>query len=378
MLDLEILRLIWWVLLGLLLVGFAITDGFDFGAAVLLPLVARKEIEKRIVLNSIGPFWEGNQVWIILGAGAIFAAWPVVYAVAFSGLYFVILLLLLTMGISRPVSFKYRSKLANRHWRDAWDWAVFIGGLLPALIFGILVGNVLTGVPFNFDNTLRIFYSGSFLNLFSPFACWCGLTSLFMLVMHGGLYLAIKTENPINRRAVYFTRWAALLTIIFFAIGGIWVSIFLPGYQVANGVDPHGFSNPLHKQVIVQTAAWIKNYSLFPFVLFAPALGFLGACGVLLTAGAYNRVAFVCSAFSLFGIITTVGVSMFPFILPSSSDPASSLLVWDSSSSALTLLLMLCATIIFLPLITIYTSWVYYALRGKVSIETIEQDKHSY
>jgi cytochrome bd ubiquinol oxidase subunit II len=148
MLDIETLRVIWWLLLGVLFIGFAVTDGFDFGAAILFPLVARDETERRIVLNSIGPFWEGNQVWIILGAGAIFAAWPYVYAVAFSGFYFLILLLLLTMGISRPVSFKYRSKLPNIFWRRFWDWIVFIGGFCPALIFGLLIGNILAGVPF--------------------------------------------------------------------------------------------------------------------------------------------------------------------------------------------------------------------------------------
>lgn len=148
MLDIETLRLIWWVLIGVLFMGFAIMDGFDLGAATLLPFVTRNEIERRIVLNVIGPIWEGNQVWIILGAGALFAAWPYVYAVAFSGAYFVVLLLLLTMGISRPVSFKYRSKLPNVFWRRFWDWVVFIGGCLPSIIFGALIGNVLIGLPF--------------------------------------------------------------------------------------------------------------------------------------------------------------------------------------------------------------------------------------
>lgn len=168
MLTIDVLRIIWWVLLGILLMGFAITDGFDFGAAILSPFVAKTESQRRIVLNAIGPFWEGNQVWIILGAGAIFAAWPYVYAVAFSGFYLLMLLLLLSMGISRPVSFKYRSKLPQHFWRRFWDWIVFIGGLVPAIIFGLLIGNSLAGVPFQFDDTLRIFYSGTFLNLFFP------------------------------------------------------------------------------------------------------------------------------------------------------------------------------------------------------------------
>lgn len=376
MLDLEVLRIIWWLLLGILLIGFAVTDGFDFGCAILMPFVTRNELERRVVLNAIGPFWEGNQVWIILGAGAIFAAWPLVYAVAFSGLYLLILLLLLTMGISRPVSFKYRSKLPNLFWRRFWDWIVFIGGLAPACIFGILMGNALLGVPFYFDDSLRIFYSGSFFALFKPFTWWCGLTSVAMLTMHGGLYLAIKTDNPIRKRAILGSRLMALLLIICFAIGGIWVSS-MTGYTLASEVNPIGYSNPLHKQVIPQLGAWIENYTRYPFTLIAPVLGFLGALSVCLTAGLGSGLfAFICSSLSIIGVIATVGVSMFPFILPSSTNLSSSLLVWDASSSELTLLLMLVAVLIFMPIIIFYTSWVYYVLRGKVRTDTIQHDEH--
>jgi cytochrome bd ubiquinol oxidase subunit II len=377
MLDLESLRIIWWALIGILFMGFAITDGFDFGAAILFPLITRTEIERRIVLNSIGPFWEGNQVWIILGAGALFAAWPFVYAVAFSGFYLLILLLLLTMGISRPVSFKYRSKLPNHFWRRFWDWVVFIGGVFPAVIFGLLIGNALMGLPFYFDNNLRIFYAGSFFDLFHPFAWWCGLTSLAMLTMHGGLYLAIKTKNPIRDRAIFWSRLMAITLIILFALGGYWVANGLIGYEAVGGTDPLGYSNPLHKQVVTQLGAWMKNYESHPWNIAAPALGFIGAFLVLLTARLGNSIfAFICSSLSEIGIIATVGVSMFPFILPSSTNLTSSLLVWDASSSKLTLMLMLVAVLIFLPIILVYTSWVYHALRGKVSEETIEQDEH--
>lgn len=376
MLDIETLRIIWWMLIGILLIGFAVTDGFDFGVAILLPLVTRDEVERNIVLNTIRPFWEGNQVWIILGAGAIFAAWPFVYAVAFSGFYLLILLLLLTMGISRPVSFKYRSKLPNLWWRRCWDWIVVIGGVFPALIFGILIGNVLTGVPFYLDDSLRIFYSGSFFALFHPFAWWCALTSLTMLVMHGGLYLAIKTESPLRDRAIFWARLMAIVVIILFTLGGFWVARGLIGYEVVSGTDPYGFSNPLHKQVIPVVGAWMQNYSRYPFSMLAPIAGIVGALGAYLTARWGNgRFAFVCSGLSIAGIITTVGVSMFPFILPSSTNLTSSLLVWDASSSELTLLMMLIAVVIFMPIILLYTSWVYHALRGKVKRSTVEEDE---
>ena len=379
MLDLEMLRFIWWILLGVLFMGFAIMDGFDLGAAILLPLVTRNDAERRVVLNTIGPVWEGNQVWIILGAGSIFAAWPLVYAVAFSGAYFAVLLLLLTMGISRPVSFKYRSKLPNVFWRRCWDWVVFIGGFVPTIIFGVLVGNMLLGLPFYFNDQLRIFYSGALLDLFSPFALWCGLTSLTMLVMHGGLFLAIKTEDPIRDRAIFWSRIASASLIVCFAIGGVWIAYKVMGYQVMSNVNHSGFSNPLHKEVVSSVGAWLHNYTLYPLSLYVPVLGFVGALGALITARMDNSyVAFICSSLSIMGVIGTVGVSMFPFILPSSINLTSSLLVWDASSSFLTLLIMLFSVIIFLPIILLYTAWVYRVLRGKVKIDSVLEDKQSY
>lgn len=373
MLDLATLRVIWWILLGVLFMGFAVMDGFDLGAAALLPFVTRDDTERRIVLNTIGPVWEGNQVWIILGAGAIFAAWPFVYAVAFSGAYIAVLLLLLTMGISRPVSFKYRSKLPSHAWRRTWDTVVFLGGLCPAIIFGVLVGNIMQGLPFYFDNDLRIFYSGTLIQLFNPFALFCGVLSLMMLVMHGGLYLAIKTESPIRERAIRFARFAAIMTALLFALGGIWVLRGIDGYVVVSDINPSGFSNPIHKSVMPQLGAWLNNYGFFPAGIALPVLGVLGAIGASVTARfGSGKVAFVFSSASIIGIIGTFGFSLFPFILPSSNNLSSSLLVWDASSSYLTLLVMLFAVVIFLPIVLLYTAWVYRVLRGKVTRTTVE------
>lgn len=375
MMTIETLRVIWWALMGVLFIGFAVMDGFDLGAAALLPLVSRNDLERRVVLNTVGPVWEGNQVWIILGAGAVFAAWPYVYAVAFSGPYLAVLLLLLSMGISRPVSFKYRSKLPNEAWRRTWDWVVVFGGLVPALVFGVLVGNILQGIPFYFDDFLRINYTGTFLELFNPFALWCGVTSVAMLCMHGGLYLTIKTENPIRARAIVCARVAAFFTIILFACGGMWIAWKVAGYEVVSGVNPLGASNPLHKEVVPRLGAWLDNYHRYPMTRLAPMLGILGATIALFFAGVRSsRFAFFGSALSIVGIISTVGCSMFPFILPSSTNLGSGLLVWDASSSELTLGLMLGATIIFLPIILIYTAWVYRVFGGKVSQKAVEND----
>jgi cytochrome d ubiquinol oxidase subunit II len=375
MLDYMILRIIWWLLLGILLMGFAIMDGFDLGIGMLLPFVARTNVEKRVVINTIGPVWEGNQVWIILGAGAIFAAWPQVYAVSFSGFYLAMFLALIGF-ILRPVGFKYRGKVDGAYWRLCWDSALFLGGLLPTFVFGVALGNILQGVPFYFDTDLRQFYTGSFFQLLNPFALLCGFISIAMLIMHGGLYLAIKTESLLSKRALNYAKASAVILIILFAIAGFWIAYGINGYVLTSSVSPSGPSNPLYKTVAVQSGAWLNNYYKYPWTLLAPLLGFTGAFGVLLWSILNNKkLAFVFSGLAIIGIIGTVGLSMFPFILPSSINPTSSLLVWDASSSQLTLFIMLIATAIFLPIILLYTKWVYGVLSGKVTTNYVEENK---
>jgi cytochrome d ubiquinol oxidase subunit II len=374
-LDYESLRVIWWVLLGVLLIGFAIMDGFDMGVAMCLPFLGKNDLERRMMINAIGPTWEGNQVWFILGGGAIFAAWPALYALSFSGFYYAMLLVLLAL-ILRPVGFKYRSKLPNQTWRHFWDWALFTGGFVPSLIFGVAMGNVLQGVPFHFDNTLRAFYTGSFFALLNPFAILCGLLSVSMLVMHGACFLGVKTQDNIQARARTTSLVAALLCIFLFAYGGIWVS-HLSAYVMQAPMAHDGPSNPLYKQIGLQTAAWLKNYQAYPRLYAVPGMGFIGALGVILLGHRFKKMAFLSSAMSILGIIASVGVSMFPFILPSSSHPNHSLMIWDSSSSMLTLMIMLIATLIFFPIILSYTAWVYRVLRGPVTKDVIESNQES-
>ncbi len=376
MIDYTTLRLIWWLLLGILLIGFAVMDGFDFGVGILLPFVARKDIERRIVINTVGPVWEGNQVWLILGGGAIFAAWPTLYAVSFSSFYFAMLLLLLTL-IFRPVAFKYRSKIQSPAWRSFWDWILFVSGFVPTLVFGVAIGNTILGIPFHFDFELRPFYTGSFWQLFTPFTLLCGLVSVAMITMHGGLYLACKTDDPIRTRAIRFARLGAVLTIILFAIGGLLIAYYIPGYTLTQAIAHDGPSNPIAQGIIKQTGAWLVNYQQQPLLMIAPILGFLGAIIALLFAR-FTKFAFLNSSFSIMGIILTVGFSLFPFLLPSSSNPNMSLLVWNASSSHLTLFIMLIATLIFLPIILLYTTWVYRVMRGKVREADILQNEQAY
>ncbi len=379
LLDYTTLRVIWWLLLGILLIGFAVMDGFDLGVGTLLPFVARNDAERRLVVNTIGPVWEGNQVWLILGGGAIFAAWPPLYAVSFSGFYLAMFLILFAL-ILRPVGFKYRGKLASQRWRDNWDWALFIGGFIPALISGVAVGNVLLGVPYHFDDSMRVFYTGSFFGLLMPFALLAGLLSVSMLVAHGAAMLVLKTDGPVAERSARYGALAALVAFVLFALGGVWVAFGLPGYQVTSTQVTDAASNPLLKTVVVgASGGWLHNYQAMPLTLLAPLAGLVGLLGsAVLLKARRGGLAFISSGVAIAGIILTVGFAIFPFLLPSSSVPASSLTVWDGSSSHLTLWIMLLATVVFLPIVLAYTTWVYRVLKGKVTTDEMQQNPNAY
>ena len=378
-LDYETLRLIWWLLMGVLLIGFALTDGYDLGVAALLPFVGRTDEERRLVINSVAPHWEGHQVWLILGGGAIFAAWPFVYAVSFSGFYLAMFLVLAAL-IVRPVAFKYRSKHAEPGWRARWDWALFAGGLVPALVFGVAVGNVLQGAPFRLDGDLRTFYEGSLLGLFSPFALLAGLLSIAMLVLHGAGWLAVRVEEgPVLVRARRFGTIAAIASVVLFALGGLWVAVGDIGFRVTGAVDTAGPSNPHYALATAAAGAWLDNYGRHPWMMLAPVLGLVGPLVAL--AGIRKRshvLNFAGSSLATVGIIATVGLSMFPFILPSSIDPASSLTVWNASSSHLTLWIMLVVTIIFLPIVLAYTAWALRVMFGRVTLGDVRTDPDFY
>jgi len=379
MFEYETLRLIWWALMGILLIGFALTDGFDLGVAALLPFVGRTDAERRMVINSIGPTWEGNQVWFILAGGAIFAAWPFVYAISFSGFYLAMFLVLAAL-ILRPVGFKYRSKRPDAAWRSRWDWALFVGGFVPALVFGVAVGNVLSGAPFRLDSDLRAFFDGSFLGLFTPFTLLCGLLSVAMLVLHGSAWLAIKVEHgPVHDRARKFGTVAGIASLALFAAGWAFVTYGDIGYRIVGAIDPSGPSNPLRTTSELARGGWLANYGLYPWMMIAPVLGFGGAALALfgIRRGS-EAAAFAGSSASAIGIIATVGLSMFPFILPSSIDSHSSLTVWNASSSAKTLGIMLFVTAVLLPIVVAYTAWAYKVMFGRVTTQEVASNPDFY
>lgn len=376
MLDYEMLRLIWWLLLGVLLIGFAVMDGFDLGVGALFRFIGKTDEERRAFLESIEPVWDGNQVWFILGGGAVFAAWPLLYAASFSGLYFAMLLVLMAL-ILRPVGFMFRSKVADTRWRETWDWALFIGGAVPALLFGVAFGNLFLGLPFHIDDIARPVYTGSFFGLLHPFALLAGLVSLSMLLMHGGTYAALKLDEPMAARARTAGQLFAILLIALFSAAGIWLTLGVDGHRIVSAANTLGPSNPLRKSVEVVSGGWLANYKQWPWMWAAPTLAYAGAMLTLAFLRARrDGLAFVSSSLSVASVVLTAGLSLFPFLMPSSTHPGHGLTVWDASSSQRTLQIMLIATLIFMPLILAYTAWVFRVLRGRVTLEHIRSGSH--
>ena len=377
MLDYESLKLIWWLLVGVLLVGFAIMDGHDMGVGTLLPFVGKDDTERRVVINTVGPHWDGNQVWFITGGGAIFAAWPLVYATAFSGFYWAMLAVLWALFF-RPVGFDYRSKISNPTWRKTWDWGLFVGGAVPPLIFGVAFGNLFQGVPFSFDDHLVSTYSGSFWALLNPFALLCGVVSTAMITFHGAIYLVHRTQGEIQWRALRAAGFFGGLMVLSFIAAGVWLWMGIPGYVIQSVVEGGALPNPLTKTVVREAGAWFANYRAYPATLLLPGFGIVGVFAAqALARSGRSMAAFWASALAIVGVIGTAGAALFPFIMPSSLDPRASLTVWDSVSSRQTLNIMLWATLIFMPIIIVYTSWAYRVMGGKVTAAYVRENSHS-
>lgn len=376
MFDYDSLRVIWWALLGTLLIGFAIMDGFDFGVAGLLKVLGRNNEERKVLLEGIEPTWEGNQVWFIVAGGATFAAWPMLYAVSFSGMYFAIALVLLAF-ILRPVGFNFRGKIHDPRWASLWDWILTGSGVVVMLVAGVAFGNLFLGLPFQFDDDLRMSWRGGFFNLLHPFALLCGLVSLSMLLAHGACWAALKADHVIAARAVRVARAMTLMFAASYVLAGIWVAYGIPGYAVVGPVVTDGVSNPLYKQVAVG-GSWFASYMEYPWFWTAPLLALTAAVGVQALIGRRSVAGFIASAVMVGGTIASAGFALFPFLLPSSLDPRSSLTVWDASSSRGTLQLMLIATAVLLPIVMVYTGWVYRVMHGRVTLAQVRKGHGGY
>ncbi|MFG0886076.1 cytochrome d ubiquinol oxidase subunit II [Vibrio sp. CJQ_6] len=376
MFDYEILRLIWWVLIGVLLVGFAITDGFDMGVGALVPIIGKNDNERRVMINSIAPHWDGNQVWLITAGGALFAAWPLVYATSFSGFYLAMIVTLAALWL-RPIGLDYRSKLENPKWRNAWDICISISGFVPPIIFGVAFGNLLQGVPFQLSEFAMPTYHGSFFGLLNPFGLVCGLVSLFMILMQGATWLQMKTTGDVHVRARNMAQLTGLLTVILFVAAGFWVQN-IDGYVITSAIDTMGPSNPLNKEVAREAGAWMHNFEQYPLLWAAPALGVvMPLLAVLASRVEKGGIAFLASSLGNAGVIFTAGFAMFPFVMPSSLMPSHSLTMWDATSSELTLNLMTGVAFVMVPIILGYTTWCYYKMFGRLDDKFIEDNKNS-
>ncbi|MGI2113821.1 cytochrome d ubiquinol oxidase subunit II [Shewanella frigidimarina] len=377
MFDYEVLRFIWWALIGVLFIGFTVTDGFDMGVGILLPVIGKDDTERRIMINTIAPHWDGNQVWLVTAGGALFAAWPMVYAVSFSGFYVAMMLVLFALFL-RPVGFDYRSKIEDPRWRKSWDRALFVGSFVPPLIIGVAFGNLLQGVPFNFDEYLRVTYHGGLLGLLNPFGLLAGLVSVTMVIMQGSTWLQMKTDGELRVRSAKVSQVCGGLLVVLFGAAGVWLVNGIDGYVITSALDLAGPSNPTTKTVAVEAGAWLTNYDKYPLTMLFPVLGLLMPILVIF-ASRLNRsgFAFFFSSLAVACVILTCGAAMFPFVMPSSLEPNVSLTMWDATASQMSLKVMTVAAIIFVPTVLSYTIWTYYKMYGRLNREFVENNKSS-
>lgn len=376
MIDYETLRLIAWAVIGLLLIGFAITDGFDMGVTALLPILGKTENDRRIMINSVAPHWDGNQVWLVTAGGALFAVWPLAYAVSFSGFYAAMLLALASLWL-RPLGFDYRSKIDQPQWRNTCDIALCLGGVLPTVIFGVAFGNLLQGIPFELDEFLITSYKGSFFGLLNPFALLCGLISLSMILTQGTTWLQMKTTEALHQRVCTFSQVSALVTSVLFVLAGIW-AYNLNGYVINSAIVTDAASNPLNKSVSIAAHGLFRNFQQYHVLWTIPAIAAIAPLLTALSARAKrDGFAFLMSSLTVTCIILTAGITLFPFIIPSSLNPSHSLTVWDSTSSEKTLGIVIAISLVMVPIILGYTLWCYRKMFGRLDTQYIENNKTS-
>lgn len=327
------LNAVWFVLIAVLFVGFFLLEGFDYGVGILLPFLGKDDQERRVIINTIGPHWDGNEVWLIAAGGAMFAAFPDWYATLFSGFYLALVIMLLTL-IVRGVGFEFRSKDARPQWRRLWDWLIFIGSLVPALLWGVALGNLLRGVPIN----ANMDFVGSFFDLLNPYALITGVATVAFFVLHGAVFLSLKTTGDVQKRAskTAWRLWPVAVIAGFFAVG---VGYFVTDMFIRLGVNP----------------------SIIP----------LAAGAAMLTAGYFIRKkqdgwAFVMTGSSIALSVISIFMGLYPRVMVSSLNPAWSLTIYNSASGPYTLGIMTIVALIFVPIILIYQGWSYYIFRKRI------------
>lgn len=329
------LNTVWFILIAVLFTGFFFLEGFDYGVGILLPFLAKKDEERRVVINAIGPFWDGNEVWLITAGGAIFAAFPSWYATMFSGFYLVLFLMLLAL-IFRAVGFEFRSKVENPRWRSAWDWAIFLGSLLPALLWGVVIGNLMRGVAIDADMN----YAGGLVPLLNPFSLLGGLVFVSLFTLHGASFLSLKIGAPLVERAQAVARrlWipAVVLTVLF-VVSGFFATDILS-----------------------------KSGAILAALLAAVALLAVG----WLQKRRQDGWAFVMTGLTIAFATIMVFVGLFPRVMISTLNDGWSLTIYSASSSDYTLRVMTIVALVFVPIVLLYQGWSYYVFRQRVGTET--------
>jgi cytochrome d ubiquinol oxidase subunit II len=380
MIDYAVLKIVWWMLIGLVLMLYGTTAGYDLGITIILPFL-KKESHKRLVLNISGPTWDGNQTWIVFAGGGLFVVWPVAYALSFSGFYAAILMILWPFFL-RPLGYDYRGKIDSSKWRRFWDWGLFVSSFLPVFIFGVAFGNLLQGVPFYFDpKTMQQYYTGNFATLMNPFGILCGLVSAAMIIMHGAAWIARRGRSELQAKARSIQFVFAWLTLVLFVIAGFWLMTRVAGYTlVSQPIEPT--EDPLNNVVTRGLGVWTAGYSGNPWKYYPIVIAFIALISTLV----FNRVrqfhlAFWSSVFSVAGIIGTAGATLFPFLIPSSTHLAQSLTVWNAASSQYALNTMFYVGAALLVIILIYKLFAFKAAWGKIDTigeEDLEENRHSF
>jgi cytochrome d ubiquinol oxidase subunit II len=331
------LNTLWFVLIGVLIVGFFFLEGFDYGVAILLPFLGRSDRDRRRMINAIGPFWDANEVWLITAGGAMFAAFPDWYATLFSGLYLPLVLLLLAL-ILRGVAFEFRSKRESPRWRTMWDWMLFGGSLLPALLWGVALGNLLIGLPIDANMT----YVGGFWRLLSPYPLLWGLTTLVIFTLHGAIFLALKTDGELHQRALHAARriWPAAVVIGFFSVG---LGYFYTDMFARLGVNPGVI--PLGAGAAMLSAGWFISHERPDW-------------------------AFAMTGASIALSVVTMFMGLYPRLMVSSLSPDWNLTIYNASSNPYTLRVMSIIALVFVPIVLAYQIWSYYIFRKRLSADS--------
>ncbi|CAG0942336.1 cytochrome bd ubiquinol oxidase subunit II [Anaerolineae bacterium] len=333
------LNTLWFILIAVLFAGFFFLEGFDYGVGILLPFLGKDDDERRVIINTIGPFWDGNEVWLLTAGGAIFAAFPNWYATMFSGFYLALVLMLVAL-ILRGVAFEFRSKDPRPGWRNFWDWAICLGSFVPALLWGVAFGNILHGVPLN----AQMQYTGDFFTLLNPYALLTGVYGLALITLHGAIYLALKTDDVVSVRARRLARvlWLPAVVLLFAALG---VSYLVTDMYTKLGVNPG----------------------------VIPILGGVGLISVIwFIRHDHLGWAFGMTAMTLITTVFTLFLTLYPRVLVSSVNTADySLTIYNASSSPYTLTVMAIIALIFVPIVVLYQGWTYYVFRQRITKKSL-------